>query len=205
MLAEALKRLTPEDYLKMEETSEIKHEYYQGELFALAGGSYNHNVIAGNFFACMHTAFRKKACSVFNSDMRVLVKQNSLYTYPDVSALCGEIQFAGKRNDTITNPALIIEVLSEATKNYDRGQKFELYRALPSLKEYILIHQDHIYIEQFVKQTSGKWLLSDIKEADEVLHLESVGEMLPLQDVYSKVEWDKPEKATTKTKHAKTS
>jgi len=193
MLAEALKRLTPDEYLKLEETSEIRHEYYDGEIFALAGATFNHNVIAGNVYAGLHEAFRKKNCFVFNSDLRVLIESNGLYTYPDVSALCGEIKFAEGRNDTIINPALIIEVLSDSTKDYDRGQKFELYRALPSLKEYVLIHQDQIYIEQYVKQSSGQWLLTDIKKEQEKLVLESVEEILSIEEIYEKVQWEKPE------------
>jgi len=193
MLAEALKRLTPDEYLKLEETSEIKHEYYDGEIFALSGGSSNHSRIAINVQSALNIAFRKKNCSVFNSDLRVLIESNGLYTYPDVSALCGEIKFAEGRNDTIINPALIIEVLSDSTKDYDRGQKFELYRALPSLKEYVLIHQDQIYIEQYVKQSSGQWLLTDIKKEQEKLVLESVEEILSIEEIYEKVQWEKPE------------
>lgn len=192
MLAEALKRLTPDEYLKLEETSEIKHEYYDGEIFALSGGSSNHSRIAINVQSALNIAFRKKNCSVFNSDLRVFIESNGLYTYPDVSALCGEIKFAEGRNDTIINPALIIEVLSDSTKDYDRGQKFELYRALPSLQEYVLIHQDQIYIEQYVKQSSGQWLLTDIKEEQEKLVLESVEETLNIDEIYEKVQWEKP-------------
>jgi len=189
MLAQEKKYITPEEYLALEEKAEYKSEYYQGEIFAMSGASFNHNVIAGNCYAGIHQIFRGRNCTVFNSDMRVLVRENGLYTYPDVSVICGEIKFSEGRNDTITNPSLIVEVLSKSTKDYDRGEKFELYRALPTLEDYVLIHQDKVHIEHFHKQADGKWLLTDICLLEETLMLESVEVSLSVRDLYEKVDW----------------
>ncbi|ACF13032.1 protein of unknown function DUF820 [Chloroherpeton thalassium ATCC 35110] len=188
MLAQEKKYFTPEEYLELEEKAEYKSEYYQGEIFAMSGGSVNHCRIAINVQTGLNVAFRKRNCEVFNGDMRVLVQENGLYTYPDVSAICGEIKFAEGRNDTVTNPCLIVEVLSKSTKDYDRGQKFELYRALPSLEDYVLIHQDKVHVEHFHKQSDGKWLFMDICSLEENLVLESVDVTLPIRDLYEKVD-----------------
>ena len=129
---------TPEEYLALEEEAEYRSEYYQGEIFAMTGGSANHNTIAVNLCRSLDEAFDDKPCQVFINDMRLLVQDNGLYTYPDLMVVCGNIKFVAGRDDTVTNPIVVVEVLSKSTGSYDRGPKFELYRALHTLQDYVL-------------------------------------------------------------------
>lgn len=181
---------TPEEYLALEETDECRSEYYQGEIFAMSGGSANHNRIARNLVIALESAFENKPCESFINDMRLLVKKNGLYTYPDVMVVCGPIKFVEGRTDTITNPVVVIEVLSESTQDYDRGSKFMLYRALESLQEYILIEQDKIYIERFRRLEDGRWILDELDRADAVLRVETIDFEIPLQRIYRNVNWE---------------
>jgi len=130
--------LTPKEYLALERSAEYKSEYLAGEIFAMAGTSERHNLIAGNVFAELHAQLRKRPCKVYFSDVRLKVNRTGLYTYPNVMVVCGETQFADNQQDMILNPTVIIEVLSESTEGYDRGKKFEHYRKLDSLSEYIV-------------------------------------------------------------------
>lgn len=180
---------TPEEYLSMEENAEYRSEYYDGEIFAMAGASLNHNTIAGNIFSVLNTRFRKKPCRAFINDMRLLISSHELYTYPDIMVICGTMEFIEGRDDTVTNPQLIIEVLSESTKNYDRGEKFEFYRSLSSLKEYILIDQYKIHVEQFWKNEDGLWVLREYNERGETLNFTSVEIPIDVDIIYNKVEF----------------
>ncbi len=198
MLKREKKYYTPEEYLALEETEDYKSEYYNGEIFAMAGGSANHNRIAGNFYAVLNVAFEKEPCEAFSGDMRLLVKQSGLYTSPDVMVICGRLEFVANRTDTITNPVLIVEVLSKSTENYDRGQKFEFYRAIPTLQHYLLINQNRIHLEYFQKTGEGWWLLKEFNELAQTLKIESfifetpVFETpaleIPISRIYNKVE-----------------
>ena len=190
MLAKQQKYYTPEEYLALEESADYKSEYYQGEIFALAGASVNHNRLAGNVHTALNNAFESRRCEAFMGDVRLLVKKNGLYTYPDVMVVCGQLEFVKGRTDTITNPAVIIEVLSEATQAYDRGAKFELYRALDTLQDYVLIDQARVYVEYFHKLVDGRWLLTELNTLEAVLKLESVEVELPLSRIYQRVEWE---------------
>lgn len=183
------KYISPEEYLAMEEKAKYKSEYYNGEIFAMAGGSINHSTIAINITSELRQLLKGKPCWVYNSDVRVLVEENGLYTYPDVSVVCTEPKFAEGRNDTITNPLIIVEVLSESTKSYDRAEKFELYRAIKSFQDYILIDQDRVYIEYFHKNENGLWILQVINNIDETLTIHSIASSIPLREIYDKVEW----------------
>ncbi len=127
----ASKRISVEEFLILEESSDIKHEYYQGEIFAMAGGTIQHNQIVRNSLTAIDNFLREKNCQVFPSDLKIHIEANSLFTYPDLSIVCGEPRRWNDRNDVITNPLIIIEVLSKKTENYDRGQKFKLYRVSP--------------------------------------------------------------------------
>jgi Uma2 family endonuclease len=182
-------KFTPEEYLAMEEEASYKSEYYDGEIFALAGASFNHNIISGNLYAALNRAFSDKPCMAFTNDMRLLVEEYELYTYPDVMVLCDNPEFVKDRDDTIKNPILIAEVLSESTKDYDRGQKFEFYRSIKTLKDYILIDQSRVHIEYFHKIESGKWLMKEITDIDETLTLKSIDLEVPIEDIYNKVNW----------------
>jgi Uma2 family endonuclease len=175
--------------LALEEEAEYRSEYYQGEIFAMAGGSANHNRIAGNLYTDLNIAFEGKPCEAFINDVRLLVKKNGLYTYPDVMMVCGKLQFVKGRDDTLTNPIVIIEVLSDSTAGYDRGAKFELYRALKTLQDYILIDQTKVHLEHFHKLKDGRWILQEFEQLEDKLPLESVEVEISLQRIYRNVEW----------------
>ena len=182
-------RFTPEEYLAQEEAATQRHEYFRGDIYALAGGSVNHNRIAGNLNARFNISLRKTPCEAFTSDMRLLVKAHNLYTYPDAMIVCGKLEFARSRNDTIVNPSVIVEVLSPSTQDYDRGQKFELYRAIPTLADYVLVHQDRIYVEYYHRQRDGRWLLTEIGDIASELVLQGVEISIPLREIYDRVDW----------------
>ncbi len=178
-------RYTPEEYLAYEQQAEYKSEYIDGQIIAMAGAGDEHNLIAGNLFASLHSQLRDRPCVVYMNEMRVKVTAQGLYTYPDLAVICGPRQFEGARRDTLLNPTLIIEVLSPSTALYDRTAKFGYYRQLPSLQEYLLVAQDQQLIEHFVRADGG-WLL--IEPADPaVLHLPSIGCTVPVTEVYRKV------------------
>lgn len=187
MVARPQTALSPEEYLASERAAETKHEYYDGEIVAMVGASRNHNLIAGNTFASLHRQFRQRPCDVYWGDMRVRVGSVRIYTYPDVTAVCGEPHFADDQADTLLNPMVIVEVLSPSTESYDRGEKFPRYRTLNSLREYILIAQDASLVEHFIRQTDDYWLLSTVSGLDATLHLPSIECELALRDIYEKV------------------
>jgi Uma2 family endonuclease len=188
MSAQLKIRLTPEEYLAVERKAEYKSEYLAGEVFAMSGASEAHNLIAGNVFAALHAQLRKRPCKVYPSDMRVKVSATDLYTYPDVTVVCGEAQFDDDRQDTLLNPTVIVEVLSPSTEGYDRGAKFEHYRKLESLREYVLIAQDKHHVEHYVRQPDNQWLLSETDSLPDTIHLPSINCDLALADVYDKVD-----------------
>src|SRR5580704_10178289 len=181
--------LTPAEYLEIERRAERKSEYFQGEMFAMAGASYAHVVIVGNLSHELKLRLKAGPCGVYSSDLRLRVAPNGLYTYPDVMVICGGPQFADDRKDTVVNPVLIVEVLSESTEAYDRGKKFEQYRALPSLREYLLVAQDAPRIEQYTRQPDDRWLLSETSGGDTSIQLASVDCVLPLAGIYDQIEW----------------
>jgi Uma2 family endonuclease len=180
---------TPEEYLVLEEKADHKSEYFNGEVFAMAGGSYNHNVIAGNINAALNQFAESKPCVAFTSDMRVLVKANGLYTYPDAMLVCGQVEFAEGRNDTITNPFIIVEVLSKSTRDYDRGFKFESYRLIETLQDYLLIDQERVHVEYFHKLEDGRWVLIETNLPEAELTLQTINFTLAISRIYHKVDW----------------
>ena len=171
---------TPEEYLRMEANSLEKHEYFQGEIFLMAGGTPRHNLLVANVTAELNLGLRGKDCAAYSSDMRILVKSSGLYTYADVSVVCGELELAPGRNDTITNPVLIAEVLSPSTEKYDRSQKFELYRGLESLQTYLLIDQSRFYVELHTKSASDTWVLQTFNSSSQNINLASLNLTIPL-------------------------
>lgn len=182
--------ISPEEYLKIERASEIRHEYYNGEMFAMSGASRAHNVIAGNIFAEFRAQFRNRDCESYQSDMRVKVDCKGLYTYPDVVATCDSPTFEDEELDTLINPRVIVEVLSKSTEDYDRGTKFEMYRRIPSLRDYILVAQDRVHVEHFQRQESDRWILEDFNTREGMLLLDSIACELRVADVYTKVTFD---------------
>ena len=173
-------RLTVEEYLQKERVSVEKHEYWGGEIFAMAGASHAHNLIVANTIFALMQALRGK-CLVYPSDMRLHVPASGLFTYPDVSVVCGPPQFLDGAEDTLENPAVLVEVLSPATESYDRGKKFEGYRSIPSFADYLLIAQDRVMVEHYRRQEGGGWLLVE-RRAGEGLRL-GCGE-IAVDDLY---------------------
>ena len=180
--------LTPEQYLEIERKAEFRSEYYQGETFAMAGAKEAHNPIVGNVHAELRQQLRSRPCRAYMSDMRVRVSATGLYTYADVTVVCGEPQFLDERRDTLLNPNLIVEVLSPSTEAYDRGGKFEHYRSVESVGEYLLVSSERIGAELFTRLPDGSWHLIAISRMQGSLDLKSVGCRLSLVDVYEKVD-----------------
>ena len=182
--------VTPEEYLERERRAETKSEYFDGQVFALAGASANHNRIVVNLIALLRLQLRNKPCEPFASDMRVKVEATGLYTYPDVVVVCGEPQFEDEHRDTLLNPVVIIEVLSPSTEAYDRGKKFAHYRRIPSLQEYLLVAQDGMRVERFQRQEKDRWILTEYAQPEEVVVLDAIGCTLRVEEIYERVEWE---------------
>ena len=180
--------LTAEEYLEIERKAEYKSEYYQGEMFAMAGASFTHNLLVGNLVRELGQQLRSRPCSALPSDMRVRVSPTGLYTYPDVVVVCGEPRFPDDQKDTLLNPSLLVEVLSPSTEAYDRGRKFDHYQSIESLGQYLLVATDRIHADLFTRQADGSWLLTSASRMEDSLDLQSVGCRLTLADVYEKVE-----------------
>jgi Uma2 family endonuclease len=180
--------MTPEEYLAREREAEYKSEYFDGEVFAMSGASPEHNQIVTNIVGELYAKFKKRPCRVYANDIRVKVSSTGLYTYPDVVAMCNKPSFDDEQKDTLLNPTVIIEVLSDSTANYDRGNKFKHYRTLDSLVEYILIAQDECHIEHYVRQANHQWLLLETNDLQETIELPAINCHLALSDIYDKVE-----------------
>ena len=182
------RRYTVEEYLEFERASELKHEFYRGEIFAMTGASRAHNIITGNVITALNNLLRDKDCEVYASDQRVKVTRTGLYTYPDVSVACDNPRFEKSVLETLLNPKLIVEVLSESTEAYDRGDKFTQYRSIESLQEYMLVSQHHYQVEVYTRKETGRWELSEAQGLDSSVELNALGCMLPLKDVYVRVD-----------------
>ena len=189
MATQAKPRITPEEYLRIERHADVKHEFLNGEMFAMSGASLSHVTIVSNIVAALHGQLRSTSCRVGSADLRVKVQASGLYTYPDVVVIGGAARFdAGDIADTVLNPTLILEVLSESTKDYDRGGTFEHYRKLESLREYVLVAQDECHVEHFIRQPDDRWLLSETNNLDDTLPLGSIRCQLNVRDVYEKID-----------------
>ena len=177
-----------ETYLLKEETAEIKNEYHNGEIFAMTGATHSHNLITVNISAALHSALHEKECFVYSGDMKIQVDPEKHYTYPDVSVICGDVAFAKGRRDTVANPIAIFEVLSEATRDYDRGSKFKAYRKISSLRDYVLIDQYSCSVEYFYKNESGQWSLLEFDQIHETCNIRSLDVNLPMATIYFKLD-----------------
>jgi Uma2 family endonuclease len=190
MLAQERRLYTQAEYFALEEQAQVKSEYRRGEIIAMAGASLNHNRIAKNTSFAIDQALAGKSCESFLGDVRLWIERRDLYTYPDVMVVCGQPQFAAGRTDTITNPIVLIEVLSESTAAYDRSDKFQAYWTLPSLAEYVLIDQYRVRVEYFQRISEKEWRLLVLTKEEEVLPLESIGAAVPLEQIYRNVAWE---------------
>ena len=180
--------LTPAEYLTSERKADTKSEYLDGQIYAMTDASREHNLIVVNVGSELHVQLRQRDCEAYINDMRVKVKPTGLYTYPDVVVVCDKPRFEDADLDTLLNPTLLIEVLSPSTEAYDRGQKFAHYRQLESLCEYILVAQDCVRVEHYLRQGT-QWLLSEFSTLDDVVDLVSVGCTLSVREVYAKIEF----------------
>jgi Uma2 family endonuclease len=181
--------LTPEAYLDIERKSEIRSEYIDGQMVAMSGASERHALIAINLQGEIWSQMKGRPCKVYPSDMRVKVSPTGMYTYPDVSALCGKAEFEDGHTDTLLNPTVIIEVLSDSTELYDRGKKFAHYRRIDSLGEYVLVAQNEMRIEHYGRDADA-WIFSEVSGPDAVLHLESIDCHVAVSAIYERVEFE---------------
>lgn len=187
MASQPLSYLSRDAYLAMERASETKHEYVGGEIVAMTGASREHNLIVANAIISLGQQLRGRPCELYPSDMRVRVPAADLYTYPDVVVVCGEPQFEDDEFDTLLNPTLLVEVLSDSTEGYDRGKKFAYYRTLPSFQEYLLVAQHEVLVEHYARQGDGSWRFAALDSLDEGLDLAAIGCSLPLHELYDRV------------------
>ena len=183
-------RVTVAEYLSMERASSDKHEFAFGEIYGMGGASARLVEIVGNIASELRTQLRQRPCRVYSTDLRLCVDADHRYTYPDVVVVCGQPQFLDDQLDTLLNPDLIVEVLSDSTRNYDRGDKFQQYRGVSSFREYLLVDQAKAHVERYSKQNDGTWSLWETDALHEVVHLESIGVKLPLSEIYFKIDFE---------------
>ncbi|MFO0755786.1 MAG: Uma2 family endonuclease [Byssovorax sp.] len=176
-------RLTEQDYLSFERTSPIRHEYADGEIFAMSGGTFEHSALAANVIGELRNLLAPRGCHVLTSDMRVKIPTASRYVYPDGSVVCARPIFLDEQRDTLLNPCVVVEVLSDSSEAYDRGDKFAQYRAIPSLGEYVLVSQNEPQLEVFTRQPDGSWVLRIYGPGQQAL-LPSLGCSLDVDRVY---------------------
>ena len=184
---------SPEEYFKLEETAEFKHEYRDGDIIPMSGGTTNHNQIAGNAYFQLKLALRGQKYRLFIGDVRLWMAEHRLYTYPDLMVIKGDVIYHENRKDTVLNPLVIIEILSESTGSYDHGDKFKYYRSIPEFQEYILIDQYQYSVEQFVKTETGKWQVNFYESADSILTLSTLDFAINLTDLYEQVNFETSE------------
>jgi Uma2 family endonuclease len=177
-----------EEYLEMENDADEKSEYYKGVIFAMAGTRAQHNIISASVLTSLEIKLKESTCRAFNSGQRIHIPQNTLFTYPDISIICGDISTLNGDKSNILNPSVIIEVLSPTTRNYDRGGKFKLYRDIPTLKEYILIDSDNIGVEVFRINERNHWELEEYKQITDTLPINTIQFSISLREIYEGTE-----------------
>ena len=184
---------TLQEYLEIEVKSQERNEYIDGQIIQMTGGTPNHNRIAGNFYAALNFALKRQPYEVFFADQKLWIPQKRINTYPDVMVVAGELEFLEGRRDTITNPLMIAEVLSKSTKNYDRDEKFAAYRTIPNFREYLLIEQYTMHVEQYSKTDNNRWIFSEYEDSEQIISLESIAFEISLIDIYDKVNFNEQE------------
>jgi len=181
---------TPEEYLELEEKAEYKSEYRNGEIIPMTGGTTNHNKIAGNIYKQLPLTIQGQDYDIYIGDVRLWIARYRLYTYPDVMVVKGKPVYEGTSKTTITNPLLIVEVLSKSTKDYDKTDKFKYYRSIPDLQEYIMIDQYSFAVEQFTKQTAGQWIFKEYEAEGTILVLDSLDFQISCREIYARVNFE---------------
>ncbi len=182
------KYITEDEYLATEEAALEKHEYFDGEIFAMSGVKIPHTTISMNLLSSILPHLRRKPCKPFNSDQRVYIQKRGMFTYPDLFVVCGKVETRNNDDWNVMNPSVIIEILSPSTKNYDRGTKFKFYRDLPSLKEYILVDSQTINIESFSINNNQFWELKEYNDINDSLEIKTISLSILLRDIYEEVE-----------------
>ena len=179
--------ITPEEYLALDRKAQIKSEYNAGQIISFAGASKKHNIIVANLIAGIHRQLINRPCNVYPSDMRVMISKTGMYAYPDVVVTGGEEIFADDNSDVLLNPVVLIEVLSESTATYDRGDKFEHYRRIESLREYLLVSQEPFRVDQYTRQSDVQWLMTEVHGSESAIKMSSINCELAVKDIYAKI------------------
>ena len=192
-LAQETRYYSPEEYLELEVNSEIRHEYINGLIIPMTGGTPNHNQLALNFSGTLNYLLKRQPYQVFVTDQRLWIPTRKIHTYPDIMVVKTPLEYEQGRKDTLVNPVMIAEVLSKSTKSYDRDEKFAAYRTIPSLQEYILIDQYTMHVEQYFRTDNNKWIFSEFTDADVSLNLASISCQIMLSDIYDKVNYNTEE------------
>ncbi len=187
-IAYGKQKISIDEYLEMENASSEKHEYYQGEIFAISGAKVPHNIIATNLVVALTIKLKGKSCRPFNSDQRIHVEANTLFTYPDISIICGDIITRNNDDYNVLNPTVLIEFLSRSTKNYDRGEKFKLYRDIPTLREYVLVDSESIHIEIFRLNANNHWELEEYNKDAQTVLIQAINMPLSIEEIYEGTE-----------------
>jgi len=187
-IAYGKQKISIDEYLEMENASSEKHEYYQGEIFAISGAKVPHNIIATNLVVALTIKLKGKSCRPFNSDQRIHVEANTLFTYPDISIICGDIITRNNDDYNVLNPTVLIEVLSRSTKNYDGGEKFKLYRDIPTLREYVLVDSESIHIEIFRLNANNHWELEEYNKGSRTILIQAINTPLSIEEIYEETE-----------------
>jgi len=188
MASSPITKVTEEEYLALDRAAEVRSEFLDGEMWAMSGGSRWHSRLQGNVYAEIHNALGEGDCQAFTSDFRVGVMPGRMYAYPDVTVVCGKLLLADNHHDILLNPVAIVEVLSPSTEKYDRGVKFQYYRTIESFRDYILVAQDRVRVEQFTRGPSGTWTLRDYVGMKDELKIESIDVTVPLARIYNRVD-----------------
>ncbi len=183
-------RMTEDEYLAFERTTETKHELIDGQVYAMSGGTMRHHRIAGDTYGTLHIQLLGGPCEPFPSDMQVHIPATGSFVYPDVSVVCGEPELRQGPGDLLLNPTLVVEVLSPSTESYDRNLKFRHYWTIPTLQQYVLIYQDEPLVECFTRQADASWRLDIAEGLNSTVELASIGCTLTLADVYARVDFD---------------
>ncbi len=183
-IAYSKQKISIEEFLEMENASMEKHEYYKGEVFAMSGAKVQHNEICVNLITILKNKLKGKKCKPYNSDQRIHIQSNTLFTYPDISIICAEIITLDNDDYNVLNPTVIIEVLSPSTRSYDRGDKFKLYRDIPTLKEYILADSESIHLEVFRLNEKNHWELEEYNSVEDFLFIKAIDEKILVSEIY---------------------
>ena len=193
MASNPITKLTEQEYLAIDRAAEVRSEFFDGEMWAMSGGSMRHSRLAMNISGELYNALRGGNCQAFTSDLRVRVMPRRMYAYPDVTVVCGKPMLADDRQDILLNPTVIFEVLSPTTEKYDRGTKFRYYLTIDSLKDYILVDQFAMRVEQYTRGTEGAWTFRAYQQPEDAVKIDSIGVSLPLARIYDRVELPPPE------------